>query len=107
MMVEGITPSELKARKDAGEEIELIDVRELWEHEYARIDGSQLKPLGDLDNWAPSLDPDKHYVLYCHSGIRSYHACMILERMGFRTVKNLSGGIDAWSLEVDPDIPRY
>ena len=106
-MVEGITPAELKARRDAGEQFEIIDVREPWEHGYAHIEGSQLRPLGDIERWAATLDPQKPYVIYCHSGIRSYHACMLLARLGFKTVKNLSGGIDAWSVEVDPNIPRY
>lgn len=106
-MVQGITPSELKTSQDAGEDIALIDVREPWEHQYARIPDSELRPLGEIDAWASSLDPGKSYVLYCHSGVRSFHACLLLERRGFRAVKNLSGGIDAWSVEVDPQVPRY
>ena len=106
-MVQGITPAELKTSKDAGEDVALIDVREPWEHQYARIPDSELRPLGDIDAWAPALDPGKPYVLYCHSGVRSFHACLLLERMGFQAVKNLSGGIDAWSVEVDPQVPRY
>ncbi len=106
-MVQGITPSQLKAWKDNGQDFGLIDVREPWEHNYARIPDSDLKPLGDIDAWAATLDRNRPYVLYCHSGVRSFHACLLLERMGFTTVKNLSGGIDAWSLEIDPQIPRY
>jgi rhodanese-related sulfurtransferase len=85
----------------------LIDVREPNEYAYARIPGAVLKPLGDFREWALELDKDQEYVLYCHTGSRSWQAAHLLERMGFKNVYNLSGGIDSWSMHVDPTVPRY
>ena len=85
----------------------LIDVREPDEFEYARIPGAVLKPLGGIYQWAQELDKDQEYVLYCHTGARSWQAAHLLERMGFKKVINLSGGIDSWSTHVDASVPRY
>jgi rhodanese-related sulfurtransferase len=106
-MIAEISPRELQARLAAGEPLELIDVREPWEHQFAAIPGSALKPLTDFYDWARTLDPAGDYVLYCHTGARSAHACQLLSRLGFRTVANLRGGVDAWSRQVDSSIPRY
>ena len=85
----------------------VIDVREPDEYEYAHIDGTQLKPLGDIEQWAGELDRTAEYVLMCHSGGRSGQATSYLQRLGFKQVFNLRGGIDAWSKLVDATIPRY
>ena len=85
----------------------LIDVREPNEYTYARIPGAVLKPLGGIYQWAQELDKDQEYVLYCHTGSRSWQATYMLERMGFKKVINLSGGIDSWSTHVDASVPRY
>lgn len=85
----------------------ILDVREPNEYAYARIPGAVLKPLGGIYQWAQTLDKDQAYVVYCHSGLRSWQAAMFLERLGFTRVCNLSGGLDAWSLHVDPTVPRY
>jgi len=85
----------------------IIDVREPNEYALARIPGGVLKPLGDFREWAQELDQDREYVLYCHTGSRSWQATYLLERMGFQQVYNLSGGIEAWSIHVDPSMPRY
>jgi len=85
----------------------LIDVREPDEYTFARIPGAVLKPLGGIYQWAQELDKDQSYVLYCHTGSRSWQATYMLERMGFTKVINLSGGIDSWSTHVDPSVPRY
>lgn len=85
----------------------LIDVREPNEFAFARIPGAVLKPLGEFREWAQELDKNQAYVLYCHTGSRSWQATYLLERMGFTKVINLSGGIEAWSLHVDPSTPRY
>jgi adenylyltransferase/sulfurtransferase len=103
-----ITVEELKSRLDAGEKIRLIDVRERTEYGTAKIEGSELKPLGQIANWANELaDKGEEIVLHCHHGMRSDHACQYLAAQGFTDVKNLIGGIDEWSLKVDPSVPRY
>ena len=103
-----ITPTELKAKQEAGDKFRLIDVREPREHSFANIAGAELMPLGDIQNWATAL-PDKNedIVLYCHHGMRSERAASFLARIGFTNVKNMLGGIDEWSLLVDPSVPRY
>ena len=85
----------------------IIDVREPNEYAYARIPGAVLKPLGDFREWALELDKDREYVLQCHTGSSHWQAAYLLERMGFTQVYNLSGGIEAWSMHVDPSVPRY
>ena len=85
----------------------LIDVREPHEHRFCRIEGAQLMPLGEIEAWAERLDPEAEIVLQCHTGVRSAHATLYLKQLGFKRVANLRGGIEAWSTEVDPDVPRY
>ena len=103
-----ITVEELKAKQDTGEKIRLIDVREPSEHITAKIDGSDLKPLGQIANWANELtDKDEEIVLHSHHGMRSDRACQFLAAQGFTNVNNLIGGIDEWSLKIDPSVPRY
>ncbi|MGE0127880.1 MAG: rhodanese-like domain-containing protein [Blastocatellales bacterium] len=103
-----ITVEELKSKQDAGGKFRLIDVREPSEHQAAKIAGSELKPLGKIMNWAQTLtDKDEEIVLHCHHGMRSDRACQFLAAQGFTNVKNLIGGIDEWSLKVDPSVPRY
>ncbi|MCS6772798.1 MAG: rhodanese-like domain-containing protein [Thermoflexales bacterium] len=91
----------------AGTPHTLIDVREPWEYALARIEGSLLRPLGEIEHWASELDREASYVLLCHHGVRSLAACQYLRFLGFRNVLNLDGGIDAWSRRVDPSIRRY
>jgi rhodanese-related sulfurtransferase len=103
-----ITVEDLKAKRDAGESIRLIDVREPSEHNIARIDGAELKPLGQIQQWAQELgDKDEEIVLHCHHGMRSDRASQYLAAQGFTNVKNLIGGIDEWSLKIDPSVARY
>ena len=85
----------------------IIDVREPDEYAYARIPGAVLKPLGGIFEWAQELDKEQEYVLQCHTGARSFQAAYLLERMGFKNVSNLTGGIEAWSMHVDQNVPRY
>lgn len=101
--------AELRAMLHAGAPVHLLDVRETWEHATAALPGSQLIPLGQLMDRAWEIEPPDGalLVVYCHHGIRSMKAAMALEAMGFRDVANLTGGIDAWSREVDPAVPRY
>ncbi|MDP9424553.1 MAG: rhodanese-like domain-containing protein [Actinomycetota bacterium] len=89
-----------------GEEPILLDVREPWEYELARIQGSRLVPLADLPGRLHELDPEAETVVICHRGLRSAHATRFLDRSGFRNVYNLEGGLDAYSA-VDDSVPRY
>jgi adenylyltransferase/sulfurtransferase len=85
---------------------ELIDVREPYEWQIARIQGARLVPLAELPRAMASLDGTREIVVYCHSGIRSDAAARHLRAAGFRAT-NLLGGINRWSLDVDPTVPRY
>ena len=103
-----ITAAELKARMDSGEDVQLIDVRQPDEHEFARIKGAKLIPLGDIVKRMDELDATREVVLHCKAGGRSAQAIEMLKRAGFTgDLKNLKGGITAWSNEVDPKIPKY
>jgi rhodanese-related sulfurtransferase len=106
-MYQSISPPELAERLKAGEQINLIDVREPMEFELARIDGAKLLPLSRFNEWIDELDPEAEIVVMCHHGIRSANLCMFLIRNGFARVFNLDGGIDLWSKEIDPSVPRY
>ena len=85
----------------------LLDVREPWEADIAVISGSTLIPLGDLRDRVDELDPAASVVVYCHLGVRSEYAARLLTAAGFRSVRNLVGGIDAWSRTVDASVVRY
>jgi adenylyltransferase/sulfurtransferase len=103
------TAAELKAARARGEELLLLDVREPSEYARAHIEGAQLMPLGELEGRLPELGSWRHrrVVIHCHHGGRSARACALLRENGFDRVENLAGGIDAWSLTVDPSVPRY
>lgn len=105
--VPAISARELKRRLDAREPLQLIDVRELFEHEIARIDGAKLIPLMELAERTDELERELPIVIHCHSGQRSARAVRLLRHLGFPNVYNLEGGIDAWSDEVDPSVPKY
>src|SRR5262245_52823577 len=98
-----LSPRELRARLDAGEELLLIDVREPWEAERARIEAATLIPLGQLDARLGELEAwrGRNVVVHCQSGGRSRRACELLRSKGFGSVWNLAGGIEAWAREVD------
>ncbi len=98
---------ELKAMQERGEDFLLVDVREPHEYEIARIPGATLIPLRTLPERVAELDSSRTVVLYCHHGQRSQRALEFLRQSGFRRLKNLRGGIEAWSRKVDPGVPRY
>ena len=106
-MIPTITPRELKDQLGKGEKVFLLDVREPWEYALAKLEGSQLIPLGTLPQSLGKLDRNAEIVAYCHHGMRSADAVGFLLQQGFPQVKNLVGGIDAWSVQVDPTVPRY
>ncbi|MDP9253499.1 MAG: molybdopterin-synthase adenylyltransferase MoeB [Verrucomicrobiota bacterium] len=105
--VPAITVHELKRKLDARESFALIDVREPFEYEIARIDGAKLIPLGEIESRKIELEQNAEIIVHCHSGLRSAEAVRLLLRRGFVNVCHLEGGIDAWSDEIDPNIPKY
>ena len=102
-----MSANELKQKMDAREPFELIDVRETFEYEIARIDGARLIPLGEIAERADELPRDRPIVVHCHSGRRSAEAVRLLQQRGFGNIYNLEGGIDAWSDQIDPGVPKY
>ncbi len=102
-----VTPSELKRRMDAGTDLVVLDVRNPPEYAICRIEGSMLLPLPELASRLDELDKGRDMVVYCHSGIRSMRATQWLRGQGFDKVRNLTGGIDGWSRDVDPTVARY
>ncbi|NBX92770.1 MAG: rhodanese [Proteobacteria bacterium] len=101
-----IAPLDLKMRIDDDEDVFILDVREPEEWRLANIGGT-LIPLGELSQRFSELDPDREVFVLCHHGVRSSRACMFLRQNGFKKIKNIRGGIEQWSLEADPSIPRY
>ena len=102
-----VDPVTVKAKFDAGDKFTLIDVRETHEYQICRIPGSRLIPLGDLPNQLSTLDPGADYIMQCKSGMRSGKATDFLRQAGFKNVRNMKGGILAWSDKVDPSVPKY
>jgi molybdopterin/thiamine biosynthesis adenylyltransferase/rhodanese-related sulfurtransferase len=101
-----IEPAELARRMNEAAIVELIDVREPWEWSVGCIGGARLLQMGVLEDSVEALDPSRELVVYCHHGVRSSVAAEWLRSRGFRA-RNLAGGIDRWSREVDPSVPRY
>ena len=104
-----ITPRDLARQLENGHRFRLIDVRQPWESVLASLPGSLLIPLNELPQRAGEIakNADSTLIVYCHHGIRSLSAASYLLRLGHPVVKSLAGGIDAWSCEVDPTLPRY
>jgi adenylyltransferase/sulfurtransferase len=102
-----VAPLALAERLRAGAMPSLIDVRGPYEWAIVRLPGARLIPLNSLPDALPSLDPNVEHVVYCHHGIRSAAAVDWLRDQGFAKARNLTGGIDRWSLDVDPTMRRY
>ncbi|HUL03893.1 MAG TPA: molybdopterin-synthase adenylyltransferase MoeB [Gemmatimonadales bacterium] len=102
-----ITALDLKAELDAGKPLVLLDVREPHEHDIVALEGSQLIPSGELPARLGELDDHADIVAYCHHGPRSLRALELLRAAGFTKVRSLRGGIDAWAINVDPEMARY
>jgi rhodanese-related sulfurtransferase len=98
----------VKAMIDTGDDFLLLDCRDVDEHQFVRIAGSVLIPVGELAGRLAELDEhrERHIVVHCHYGGRSLEATRILRAKGFQA-QNMAGGIDAWSVAVDPRLPRY
>lgn len=101
-----ITPRDLKARLDRGDDIYILDVRQPHEYQICNLHG-HLIPLGDLPRRVSELDSSREIVAHCRSGKRSADAVQFLQKAGFHKIWNLKGGILAWSDEVDPSVPKY
>ncbi len=98
---------EVKRRREAGEQLVLLDVREPNEVAYCRIPDSVHIRMNEIPSRLQELNPSDTIVVYCHVGGRSLRVCQFLEANGFTNVLNLRGGIKQWSVEVDPTMPRY
>lgn len=113
-MIDQITPAQLSqwvAAQDGAGPALVLDVREPWEVAQASVrpEGFELRciPMGEIPSRLQELDPDHPTACLCHHGARSMHVAAFLMNNGFETVANISGGIDAWSRERDPGVPRY
>ena len=102
-----ISVGQVNALKKRGESFTLLDVREPWEFEKARIDGSKHIPMGDIPTRVQELDPDEHIIVVCHHGMRSLSVTNWLRQQGFENVQSMRGGIDGWARTVDPKVPIY
>ncbi len=102
-----ITPADTKLRLDRGEKLLLVDVREPWEFEICRIEGAKLIPMGSIPANLQALDNGDEVICYCHHGMRSLDVAAWLRGQGVARAKSLAGGIERWSLEIDPRVPRY
>jgi adenylyltransferase/sulfurtransferase len=102
-----ISATELSDLVKAGKSPFLLDVRSLEETKICNLDNSILIPLPELEKRLDELDKNEDIVVYCHAGVRSNYAAHLMRRNGFRKVRNLSGGITAWALDVDRSMPRY
>jgi adenylyltransferase/sulfurtransferase len=98
---------ELKEKIDRGDNFVLIDVREPHEYRICNLPGAQLIPLAEFPKHVGEFDPAADIVIHCRSGMRSAKACAVLRQAGFQHVRNLVGGILAWSDKVDPSVPKY
>jgi len=103
-----ISPQEVQRRLSTGEQLRLIDVREPFEFRRARIDGSELIPMRSVPQSLPLFEKDeKLIVVFCHHGMRSLQVVGWLREQGVENCVSMAGGIDRWSLEIDPKVPRY
>ena len=103
-----IEPGDLLKLRDQAQPFVLLDVREPWESQTAKIEGSVLMPMGDVPGRAhQELDPEARIITVCHHGMRSLNVAVWLRNQGFSQAQSLRGGIDLWSASVDPGVPRY
>jgi rhodanese-related sulfurtransferase len=107
MAVPELLPQQVKRRLDAGEPLRLLDVREPWECAIASLAGSVNIPLGEITARWQELDADSEIIVVCKAGSRSRRVAQFLSAQGFGRVANLSGGIDAWTRDIDPTLAAY
>ena len=102
-----ISVQDLHARLKAGETLVLLDVREPWERNLCALPNSLHAPMQQVPMAINGLNPEDEVIVYCHTGVRSFHVGKFLEHNGFKNVANLRGGIEAWAREVDKTMARY
>jgi rhodanese-related sulfurtransferase len=102
-----IQPKEVKARMERGERFLLVDVRQPWEFDLCRIEGAKLVPLDALSSSITEIAAADDVIVYCHHGRRSLDAVVFLRQQGVEGARSLAGGIERWSAEIDPKVPRY
>src|SRR4051794_6975859 len=105
-----ITPAEVKRKMEQGERLHLIDVRQPDEYQIARIEGGELVPMNTVPSAVQELEAkadDAPLIVYCHHGVRSLNVVNWLRGQGITDCRSMAGGIDRWSLEIDPHVPRY
>jgi rhodanese-related sulfurtransferase len=106
-MVREMSVLELKARRDRGEQPQVLDVREDWELQLARLPGVVHVPMNQVPARLAELSRDVETIVMCHAGARSLRVAHFLANQGFTNVANLTGGIAAWSEQVDATVPHY
>lgn len=103
-----ITPEGLKALLDGNSDVAVLDCREPWEFDTAKIAGSRHIPMNDIPaRFQQELDAAQHVVVVCHHGVRSMNVTVWLRRQGYEKVQSLAGGIDRWAREIDAGVPVY
>jgi rhodanese-related sulfurtransferase len=102
-----ITPLEVKQRLERGDKLLIVDVREPWEHGHCHIENALHIPMGSIPANLQKLDGDEEVICYCHHGMRSLDVANWLRAQGIAGAKSMAGGIDRWSTEIDPSVPRY
>ena len=102
-----ISPAEAKAHLERDDGVLLVDVREPWETQLCRIEGAILMPMGTVPANVQKLDVDGVVICYCHHGVRSLDVAVWLRSQGVERARSMTGGIDRWSWEIDPGVPRY
>jgi rhodanese-related sulfurtransferase len=102
-----ISVGQVHAMKKRGDVFTLLDVREPWELEKARIEGTKNIPMGSITARSPELDREEHIVVMCHHGMRSLTVANWMRQQGFEKAQSMRGGIDGWARTVDPKIPLY
>jgi sulfur-carrier protein adenylyltransferase/sulfurtransferase len=107
MAVPELLPQQVKRRLDAGEPLRLLDVREPWECAIASLAGSVNIPMGEITSRWQELDAGSEIIVVCKAGSRSRRVAQFLSAQGFGRVANLSGGIDAWTRDIDPSLAAY
>ncbi|HKS81770.1 MAG TPA: rhodanese-like domain-containing protein [Candidatus Acidoferrales bacterium] len=102
-----ITPRDVMRLKSGGKEFLFVDVREKWEFDTSRIEGATLIPLREIPCNLSVFERAKEIILFCHHGMRSLDAAAWLREQGIPGARSMAGGIDRWSVEVDPRVARY
>jgi|SRR5579863_1977694 len=103
-----ITPKDVKRRIDSGKGLRLVDVREQFEFEHSRIEGAELIPTRSIPKALPLFEEEQGpIVVFCHHGQRSMQVVSWLREQGVENCQSMAGGIDRWSIEIDPSVPRY